>query len=80
MGQISFTEIDESRVCSQQQYLTQFQHLSRSMPKMLRTDQSQDPNSEAIILECLRSIDRVFVILRQMETAGYMIHTNRLGI
>ncbi len=45
MGQLCFTEIDEERIEKQRKYLTNFQHLSRSKPKMVRTDSKNNTSN-----------------------------------
>lgn len=43
MGQLCFTEIDEERIEQQKKYLNNFVHLSRSLPKMIKTDGNPPP-------------------------------------
>jgi hypothetical protein len=69
MGQLCFTEIDEDRIEQQKKYLTNFDHLSQSISKMLNTESASiqaDKANESLLLSCLRGIDRIFVVLRQM--------------
>lgn len=80
MGQLSFTEIDEERILSQKKYLSRFEHLSKSVPKMVEAGRKWGKEHEGEILECMRAIDRVFVVLQQMESAGYPQRTNKFVI
>jgi hypothetical protein len=81
MGQISFTQIDEERVTVQRKYLSKFTHLSKSLPKMVQANsEGEAKESEERLIDCLRTIDRIYSMIQEMEDVGYLHKNNRYVI
>lgn len=83
MSQVSFTQIDEEKIEAQKKYLSKFDHLSKSLPKMatINTQRlSPTKESEERVMESLKAIDRVYSVLLEMEREGYVLKNNKYVI
>lgn len=83
MSQVSFTQIDEEKIAAQKKYLSRFEHLSKSLPKMANINVqhlSPTKESEEQVMEGLKAIDRVYSLLVEMEREGYVLRNNKYVI
>ena len=73
MRQIDFTEEDEAKVMEQQQFLRQFEHSRESVLKRVGKNEKE----EAEIIECMKTIARIYSVLNELERMGFALRTNK---
>ena len=76
MRQIELTEEDEAEILDQKEILQKYSRGRESLFKSLDNDKQQ----KQLFKDCLRLIERIYIVLHELESIGFALRTNKKAI